>query len=126
MQAPVNQRNRNAHFERNDWKESHSIRPKSLLLSTLRGDYLIFSDCRCYVCIVFKFIYSNQKTIKMIDPNLNVIAIIVAGLIPNILGALYYGPIFGKAWRDSLGKTEEDLKHSNEAIVYGIALVVGM
>lgn len=62
----------------------------------------------------------------MIDPNLNVIAIIVAGLIPNILGALYYGPIFGKAWRDSLGKTEEDLKHSNEAIVYGIALVVGM
>ena len=62
----------------------------------------------------------------MIELNSNVIAIIVAGLVPNILGALYYGPIFGKTWRASIGKTEEELTPSNPAIVYGSALLMGL
>lgn len=56
----------------------------------------------------------------------NVIAIIVAGLIPNALGALYYGPIAGSAWRKSLGKTAEELEPDNPALVYGGALVLGL
>ena len=59
-------------------------------------------------------------------PEINWIAIIVAGLVPTILGALYYGPIFGKIWMDSLGYTEEDFKGRNEALIYGSALVLAM
>ena len=50
-------------------------------------------------------------------------AIIVATLIPMIIGAMYYGPLFGKAWRDSLGKTEDELKPNNAALAYGGALL---
>lgn len=38
---------------------------------------------------------------------LNWIAIVVAGLIPTALGALWYGPLFGKQWLNSTGKPEE-------------------
>ncbi len=59
-------------------------------------------------------------------PEFNFISILVAGLIPNILGALYYGPLFGKPWLASLGYTAEDLKGRNEAIIYGSALVLSI
>jgi len=62
----------------------------------------------------------------MVSPTVNILAIIVAGLIPTILGMLFYGPLFGKAWRDSLGKTEEDLAPSNPALVYGGAVLLAM
>jgi len=57
-------------------------------------------------------------------PEINYIAIIVAALIPNILGAIYYGPIFGKQWLDSLGLTAGDMKGRNEALIYGSALLL--
>ena len=31
-------------------------------------------------------------------PDLNYLAIVVAGIVPMIVGALWYGPIFGKRW----------------------------
>ena len=57
-------------------------------------------------------------------PELNFLAIGVAALIPMIIGALYYGPIFGKQWMDSLGYTEDDLRGGNMAVIYGLALVM--
>lgn len=59
-------------------------------------------------------------------PEINYIAVIVAALVPNILGALYYGPIFGKKWLDSLGLTEADMKGRNEALIYGSALLLSL
>lgn len=59
-------------------------------------------------------------------PTINILAILVAGFIPNALGALYYGPIAGKAWRSSLGKTEKELEPNNPAITYGGAWVLGL
>ena len=57
-------------------------------------------------------------------PEINYIAIIVAGLVPNMIGAIYYGPLFGKKWLDSLGFTEEDLKGRKEVLIYGSAFVL--
>jgi len=57
-------------------------------------------------------------------PEINYIAIIVAALVPNILGAIYYGKIFEKQWLDSLNLTAEDFKGRNEALIYGGALVL--
>lgn len=62
----------------------------------------------------------------MVMPNINIIAIIVAGLIPAIMGAIYYGPLFGNMWRNSLGKTEEELAPSNPALAYGGAILLAM
>jgi len=57
-------------------------------------------------------------------PDINIIALIVAALIPNILGALYYGKIMNKQWLSSIGKTNEEMDHSNPAVVYGGALIL--
>ncbi len=55
-------------------------------------------------------------------PEFNYIAIIVTALVPNVLGAIYYGPLMGKRWLSSLNFTSEDLKGRNEALIYGSAL----
>jgi len=57
-------------------------------------------------------------------PEYNFLAIAVAALIPMILGALYYGPLFGKQWASSTGKTMKELEPDNMALTYGLALLV--
>lgn len=57
-------------------------------------------------------------------PQLNIIAVIVAAIVPNALGAIFYGPLFGKVWLNSLGKTREEMKPKNEALVYLGALLL--
>lgn len=60
----------------------------------------------------------------MITPEINFIAIAVAAIVPNALGALYYGPVVGNAWLSSMGKTREEVEPNNPALVYGGALVL--
>lgn len=56
-------------------------------------------------------------------PQPNWIAIIIAALIPMIVGFIYYHPkVFGKAWMNSLGITEEDTKKGNMAVIFGVSL----
>jgi len=59
-------------------------------------------------------------------PEINYIAVLVAALVPNVLGAIYYGPVFGKKWLSSLNFTAEDLKGRNEAVIYGSALILSL
>ena len=47
----------------------------------------------------------------MHSEGLNYWAILVAGAVYFLIGAFWYAkPIFGKAWMDGIGKTEEQLK----------------
>lgn len=41
---------------------------------------------------------------------LNWWAILTATAIAFVIGGLWYGPLFGKAWMDALGKTEADIE----------------
>lgn len=41
-----------------------------------------------------------------------------------LVGGLWYGPLFGKAWMAERGFTEEDLKQANMAKIYGISFVL--
>ena len=50
---------------------------------------------------------------------LNWWAILVATLAGFMLGGLWYGPIFGKAWLRAIGKREEDL--TNPAPAFAIS-----
>ena len=43
---------------------------------------------------------------------LNWWAIVGATVAAFALGGIWYGPVFGKAWMDALGKTEDDIQPS--------------
>jgi len=50
----------------------------------------------------------------------------VAGLIPLFTGFTWYHPkIFGAAWMKTVGFTEESLKGSNMAIIFGVTFLLG-
>ena len=58
-------------------------------------------------------------------PTPNILAIVLAALIPMLMGFIYYHPkVFGKVWMESLGLTEEDLKKGNMAVLFGVSLVM--
>ena len=44
----------------------------------------------------------------MFDANF-FIAVIVATIVSFVVGGIWYGPAFGKAWMAALGKTEADM-----------------
>ncbi len=54
---------------------------------------------------------------------MNIIALIGAAIIPLLVGAVYYGPLFGKSWMNVNGFTEEDLKGGNMALIFGLSLL---
>ncbi|MFY0686952.1 MAG: DUF1761 domain-containing protein [Cyclobacteriaceae bacterium] len=59
------------------------------------------------------------------DPSsINWLAVVVATASTFVIGAIWYGPIFGKAWMEEIGFTEEDLKEANMAKIYGLAFVL--
>jgi hypothetical protein len=40
----------------------------------------------------------------------NVIAVLVSALVAFVLGALWYGPLFGKAWMNTLGMNMDEMR----------------
>jgi hypothetical protein len=58
--------------------------------------------------------------------NLNWIAILVAAAAGFVVGGIWYGPLFGKAWMKERGLTEEGLKQGNMALIYGTTFVLSV
>lgn len=58
--------------------------------------------------------------------NINYIAVIVSALSGFALGAVWYGPLFGKQWMKAVGLTEEEIKQTNFVKVYGITFVLSV
>ena len=58
---------------------------------------------------------------------LNWLAVIGAGLIPLLTGAVYYNPkVLGNAWMKSINMTEEDLKGANMPLIFGLTFLFGL
>lgn len=56
--------------------------------------------------------------------DVNYLAVLVSGVAAMIIGAIWYGPIFGKKWMAYTGKTEEQLKEEfNPAKTYSLAFL---
>ncbi len=53
----------------------------------------------------------------------NPLILLAAGLVPMLVGAVWYGPLFGKSWMKVNGFTEESLKGSNMALILGLSYV---
>lgn len=56
-------------------------------------------------------------------PVINHLAVIAAALSAFVLGGVWYGPLFGKAWMAENGFTPETLGKANQAKVFGLAFV---
>lgn len=57
---------------------------------------------------------------------LNWLVIFSTALVPLAVGALWYGPLFGKAWMVEADMSEEKMAGANMMKIYGLALVFGM
>ena len=58
---------------------------------------------------------------------MNFIAIIVAALVPTVVGFIWYNPkVFGTAWMQASGMTEEKMQGANMGIIFGVSLVLSL
>jgi hypothetical protein len=57
---------------------------------------------------------------------LNWLIILSTGIIPLIVGGIWYGPLFGKTWMKVAGMSEEKIAGSNMLVIFGTTLVMGI
>ena len=57
--------------------------------------------------------------------NVNFLSLVIAALVPMIMGFIYYHPkVAGTAWMDSIGMTEEKAREANMPLTFGLSLVM--
>jgi len=54
----------------------------------------------------------------------NWIAVLIGGVFNMVLGSLWYGPLFGKAWLKAIGKSQDEIESS--ATMYILPFVAGL
>jgi hypothetical protein len=60
-------------------------------------------------------------------PEFNLLAVIAAALATFVLGGLWYSPVlFGKAWQREAGVTDEQMRSSNKALIFGLTFVLSL
>lgn len=55
--------------------------------------------------------------------NANLLAILIAAACGFMVGGVWYGPLFGKAWQREIGMSDDDLKSANMLKIYGTAIL---
>lgn len=55
--------------------------------------------------------------------SINHLAVFAATISAFVLGGLWYGPLFGRAWMKENGFSEESLKQANQGKIYGLAFL---
>lgn len=58
--------------------------------------------------------------------NANLLAILVAAAAGFLVGGVWYGPLFGKAWMQEHGFSEDDLKNANMLKIYGLTFAFSL
>ena len=59
-------------------------------------------------------------------PAVSLVATLAATMAGFALGALWYGPLFGKRWMSAVGLTQQDIqRNANPAMTYGTTFVLG-
>ncbi|MEQ9661904.1 MAG: DUF1761 domain-containing protein [Parasphingopyxis sp.] len=57
---------------------------------------------------------------------MNYLAVIAAAVSAFILGGLWYGPLFGKAWQKAAGVSDEAAQSGSPAIIFGGSLILSL
>ena len=58
--------------------------------------------------------------------NVGWVAVIIAAVSSFLVGGIWYGPLFGRAWMAEFGFTEEYLAKRNMPVVFGGALLAAL
>lgn len=56
----------------------------------------------------------------------NPFILFAAGLVPLLVGSIWYGPLFGKSWMRMNGFTEESLKTGNVLVIFGVSYILSV
>ena len=58
----------------------------------------------------------------------NLLAVLVAGIVPMFVGALWYGPLFGKRWLQLMETTAEEIQEKgiNPLKTYGVSFLLAL
>lgn len=56
--------------------------------------------------------------------SINWASVLVAAISSFLIGGIWYGPMFGQAWMNAFGYTEEDLKKRSIPKTFGLSLVL--
>ncbi|MCY3763846.1 MAG: DUF1761 domain-containing protein [Gemmatimonadetes bacterium] len=57
----------------------------------------------------------------------NYLAVLIAGVVPMLVGAVWYGPLFGKRWLGYMETTEEEIrKDFNPFKTYGVSFLLAL
>ena len=59
-------------------------------------------------------------------PAVSLPATLVATILGFALGALWYGPLFGKSWMAAVGMTRQQIRQDNPATIYGATFALGL
>ena len=51
--------------------------------------------------------------------NANLLAIFIAAISGFMVGGIWYGPLFGKAWQREIGLSDEEIQSANMLKIYG-------
>ncbi len=54
------------------------------------------------------------------------IAILVAAVSGFMIGGLWYGPLFGKAWQAARGISDDAMKNANMPMIFGLTFVLNL
>lgn len=54
---------------------------------------------------------------------LNIWAVLAATLLTFVIGAIWYGPLFGNIWMKTVGLSEDEINEGNMAKIFGLAFI---
>ncbi|MBI5915587.1 MAG: DUF1761 domain-containing protein [Bacteroidetes bacterium] len=58
---------------------------------------------------------------------INWLAVLVAAFVPTVIGFVWYNPkVFGTAWMNAAGMTEEKMKGGNMALIFGLSFLFSL
>lgn len=56
----------------------------------------------------------------------HLLSILVAAVSGFLVGGLWYGPLFGKAWQAARGLSDEAMKNANMPMIFGLTFVLNL
>ncbi|MEO7690178.1 MAG: DUF1761 domain-containing protein [Sphingomonas sp.] len=56
----------------------------------------------------------------------HMLSILVAAVSGFLVGGLWYGPLFGKAWQAARGLSDDAMKNANMPMIFGLTFVLNL
>jgi len=54
----------------------------------------------------------------------NIVTLLIAAIVPMLVGFLWYSLLFGKSWMQVAGMTEEKIKSGNMPLIFGLSYLM--